>query len=208
MNKTLYLKLNQISEIHEKRVYLKDIAEIYSDDPALMAKCRALKIRTVPDDHNGRYVDSVITVLEKIYELDPQIQVNNLGETDFIIEYESPDYAKDRFNTLKVAVLCILIFFGSAFSIMVFNNDVGVDEVFAQTYQLFTGRESDGYTVMELGYSIGIAVGIIVFYNHLGGKRITKDPTPMEVQMRQYEDDVNTTLVEGCNRKETNIDVD
>ena len=45
MNKTLYLKLNQISEIHEKRVYLKDIAEIYSVDPALMAKCRALKIR-------------------------------------------------------------------------------------------------------------------------------------------------------------------
>ena len=59
MNKTLYLKLNQISEIHEKRVYLKDIAEIYSDDPALMAKCRALKIRTVPDDHNGRYVESM-----------------------------------------------------------------------------------------------------------------------------------------------------
>ena len=91
---------------------------------------------------------------------------------------------------------------------MVFNNDVGVDEVFAQTYLLFTGTESSGYTVMELGYSIGIAVGIIVFYNHFGGKRITKDPTPIEVQMRQYEDDVNTTLVEGCNRKETNIDVD
>ena len=89
MNKILYLKLNQISEIHEKHVYLKDIAEIYSDDPALMAKCRALKIRTVPDDHNGRYVDSVITVLEKIYELDPQIQINNLGETDFIIVPEA-----------------------------------------------------------------------------------------------------------------------
>ena len=55
---------------------------------------------------------------------------------------------------------------------------------------------------------MGIAVGIIVFYNHFGGKRITKDPTPIEVQMRLYEDDVNTTLVEGCNRKETSIDVD
>ncbi len=93
MNKTLYLKLNQISEIHEKRVYLKDIAEIYSDDPALMAKCLALKIRTVPDDHNGRYVDSVITVLEKIYELDPQIQINNLGETDFIIDFQKAQTA-------------------------------------------------------------------------------------------------------------------
>ena len=51
-------------------------------------------------------------------------------------------------------------------------------------------------------------MGIIVFYNHFGGKRITKDPTPMEVQMRQYENDVNTTLVDGCNREETSIDVD
>ena len=55
---------------------------------------------------------------------------------------------------------------------------------------------------------MGIAVGILVFYNHFGGKRITKDPTPMEVEMRQYEDDVNKTLIEGCNRKETSIDVD
>ena len=61
---------------------------------------------------------------------------------------------------------------------------------------------------MEIMYSVGIAVGIIVFYNHFGGKRSTKDPTPIEVQMRLYEDDVNTTLVEGCNRKETSIDVD
>lgn len=91
MNKTLYLKLNQISEIHEKHIYLKDIAEIYSDDPALMAKCRALKIRTVPDDHNGRYVDSVITVLEKIYELDPQIQINNLGRLILSSISRSPD---------------------------------------------------------------------------------------------------------------------
>ena len=167
-----------------------------------------MKLLKIQAQKSDRYVFSVMKVIEQIHEIYPELEIQNLGETDFIIEYESPDYAKDRFNTLKVAVLCILIFFGSAFSIMVFNNDVGVDEVFAQTYQLFTGRESDGYTVMELGYSIGIAVGIIVFYNHFSGKRITKDPTPMEVQMRQYEDDVNTTLVEGCNRKETNIDVD
>lgn len=77
-----------------------------------------------------------------------------------------------------------------------------------ESYELVTGQESNGFTVMEIMYSVGIAVGIIVFYNHFGGKRITKDPTPIEVQMRLYEDDVNTTLVEGCNRKETSIDVD
>ena len=91
---------------------------------------------------------------------------------------------------------------------MTFNNDVGIPEVFAQVYRLVMGEESNGFTILEIMYSIGIAVGILVFYNHFGGKRITKDPTPIEVQMRLYEDDVNSTLIEGCNRKETHIDVD
>ena len=30
--------------------------------------------------------------------------------------------------------------------------------------------------------------------------KITADPTPMQVQMRQYEDDVNTTIIEDIDR--------
>ena len=208
MSDILYLKTERNSQVDHIDVRLGDVAKLECVNSSIKNRLKTMKLLKIQAQKSDRYVFSVMKVIEQIHEIYPELEIQNLGETDFIIEYESPDYAKDRFNTLKVAVLCILIFFGSAFSIMVFNNDVGVDEVFAQTYQLFTGRESDGYTVMELGYSIGIAVGIIVFYNHFGGKRITKDPTPMEVQMRQYEDDVNTTLVEGCNRKETNIDVD
>lgn len=208
MRGMLYLKIDRNNQVSHADVRPGDVAKLECVDASVKNRLKTMKLLKIQAQKSDRYVFSVMKVIEQIHEIYPELEIQNLGETDFIIEYESPDYAKDRFNTLKVAVLCILIFFGSAFSIMVFNNDVGVDEVFAQTYQLFTGRESDGYTVMELGYSIGIAVGIIVFYNHFGGKRITKDPTPMEVQMRQYEDDVNTTLVEGCNRKETNIDVD
>ena len=208
MRGMLYLKIDRNNQVSHVDVRLGDVAKLECVDASVKNRLKTMKLLKIQAQKSDRYVFSVMKVIEQIHEIYPELEIQNLGETDFIIEYESPDYAKDRFNTLKVAVLCILIFFGSAFSIMVFNNDVGVDEVFAQTYQLFTGRESDGYTVMELGYSIGIAVGIIVFYNHFGGKRITRDPTPMEVQMRQYEDDVNTTLVEGCNRKETNIDVD
>lgn len=111
-------------------------------------------------------------------------------------------------KSVKVAVLCVLIFIGSAFSIMVFNNDVGVDDVFARTYELLTGQPSSGYTVMELMYSVGIAVGVIVFYNHFGKKRFTDDPTPIEVQMRLYEDDVNTALAAESSRRNKTIDVD
>ena len=208
MSEMLYLKIERNSQVDHIDVRLGDVAKLECVNSSVKNRLKTMKLLKIQAQKSDRYVFSVMKVIEKIHEIYPELEIQNLGESDFIIEYESPEYAKGRFNTLKVVVLCILIFFGSAFSIMVFNNDVGVDDVFAQTYQLFTGTESSGYTVMELGYSIGIAVGILVFYNHFGGKRITKDPTPIEVQMRQYEDDVNTTLVEGCNRKETSIDVD
>ena len=208
MSDILYLKTERNSQVDHIDVRLGDVAKLECVDASVKNRLKTMKLLKIQAQKSDRYIVSVMKVIEMIHEIYPELEIQNLGESDFIIEYESPEYAKGRLNTLKVVVLCILIFFGSAFSIMVFNNDVGVDDVFAQTYLLFTGTESSGYTVMELGYSIGIAVGIIVFYNHFGGKRITKDPTPIEVQMRQYEDDVNTTLVEGCNREETSIDVD
>ena len=55
---------------------------------------------------------------------------------------------------------------------------------------------------MELSYSIGIGLGVTFFFNHFGGRKITEDPTPMEVEMRVYEDDVNKTLIEQEKRKE------
>ena len=44
-------------------------------------------------------------------------------------------------------------------------------------------------------------------FNHIGGRRITKDPTPIEVEMRIYEDDVNNALVETADREGKTIDV-
>lgn len=50
-------------------------------------------------------------------------------------------------------------------------------------------------------------MGIIVFFNHIGGRRITKDPTPIEVEMRVYEKDVNDALIETADREGKTIDV-
>ena len=69
------------------------------------------------------------------------------------------------------------------------------------------GYSSDGYTILEMSYSLGLAVGIIVFFNHIGGRRITKDPTPIEVEMRVYESDVNKALIETADREGKTIDV-
>ena len=91
---------------------------------------------------------------------------------------------------------------------MAFHNDVALEDVLGRIYMLVTGVESDGYTALEISYSIGLAAGIIVFYNHIGGKRLTSDPTPLEVEMRNYERDVNQALVEMADRQKLEKDVD
>lgn len=208
MNDILYMKADRNIEVDHIDVTLGDVAKLECTNASVKNRLKTVKILKIKADKSNRYIISVLKVIEMIHEIYPDLEVQSLGEQDFIVEYESPAYAHDRWAYLKVALVCLIMFFGSAFSIMAFHNDIGINQVFQQIYELFTREESSGFTVLELTYSLGITVGIIVFYNHFGGKRITKDPTPIEVQMRQYEDDVNTTLIEGCNRKETNIDVD
>ena len=102
---------------------------------------------------------------------------------------------------LKVIFVSGITFFGTAFTIMAFHNDIGIDGVFTMAYEQVMGEQSSHYTVLEFCYSIGLAVGIIVFFNHIGGRRITKDPTPIEVEMRVYEEQVNKALIETASRE-------
>ena len=59
-----------------------------------------------------------------------------------------------------------------------------------------------GFTILEISYSIGIGLGVLIFFNHFGHLKLSDDPTPMQVQMRTYEDDVNRTLIEQAARTE------
>ena len=110
-------------------------------------------------------------------------------------------------HILKTSQVVLISFMGAAFSIMAFNNDVGVTKMFSQIYELVTGTKSDGFTVLEFTYSIGIAIGILTFFNHFGKRRFSVDPTPIEVEMRLYENDIQTTLIENISRKEQELDV-
>ena len=152
-------------------------------------------------------VFSILKIMELIGQEYPELEIQNEGETDFVVEYIPAQEVK-WLELMKVVLVCILIFFGSAFTIMTFNNDVGVADVFAKFYRQVMGRESTGFTQLEVCYAIGIAAGILVFFNHIGHKKITHDPTPMQVEMRKYEQDVDTTFIENSSRKGTNIDVD
>ena len=107
----------------------------------------------------------------------------------------------------KVAFVTLITFFGSAFAIATFNNDSGIPQLFEDLYPLIMGTEKNGFTLLELSYSMGIILGILIFFNHFGKKNMSVDPTPLEVEMRLYENDIYTTVIAEQARKGQELDV-
>ena len=192
---TLYLKIDSNVLVHQKNLIVKDIAQTACANSSVQNKIQTLKLSNLQILKPGRYVKSVLDVLEAIQKEYPSLKIENLGEADFIITYEEEKGKSRLIGYLKTILVSVLSFFGAAFSIMTFNNDVDIRGLFADVYLLFTGQTSDGFTVLELAYSFGLGIGIILFFNHFAGKRIETDPTPMDVQMHTYEQDVNQTIM-------------
>ena len=188
-------------KVTNNKLFLSDICELECANKELETKLKVLPIKNLKLEKPGRYVKSVLEIFREIHEAYPSLQIENVGEMDFIITYEERKPDHNWLEWIKAASISLLSFFGAAFSIMTFHNDIDITGLFSDIYRLFTGQSSDGFTVLELAYSLGLGVGIVVFFNHLAGKKLTDDPTPLDVKMRTYENDLNQTIIEEKNRQ-------
>ena len=152
-------------------------------------------------------MENALDVIEKLEAVDPSVSVNNVGKVEYIIDYQRPRKPRYFWQWTKTLFVCVVCFCGAAFAIMTFNNDANVRDVFKELYRLVTGSEAQGTTILDLTYSIGLAIGIIAFFNHFAKWKLSTDPTPLEVEMRLYEDNISKTLIQNDGRKEQGIDV-
>lgn len=194
-----YLKVDEKVELENACVKLADVADILCEDDAAQEKAQEMEVYCFSEEN--RAVINVLRLIEILQEEFPGCRVVSLGAGDVLVERRMGK-PHPVWEKVKIALIALLSFFGAAFTIMAFHNDISIEDIFSKVYQLVTGKESDGLTVLEISYSIGLSAGIVLFFNHIGTRRITKDPTPIEVQMRQYESDVVTALVENANREQ------
>lgn len=205
-NAMIYLKCECNVESTSADVYIKDLAEVYCSDKTIQAKCRAQKAyhfqkKDYKPGEPRRCVISVLKLLKIIQEACPGCEVQSIGESDVVLEWIDVDKHKSLGMFIKIFIVSLVSFFGTAFTIMAYHNDIGINEVFSEIYRMLMGREPGRINLLEISYSIGLGLGILIFFNHVGGRRLTKDPTPLEVAMRNYERDINQTLVETASRE-------
>lgn len=200
MSDTLYLQIDQNVEVDHPHVYLQDIAKLSCSNSKALNRLRVMPVINLEPAKPGRYVMAVMELVEEIQKKEPNLDITPIGEPNFIITYQAEPVHGMIWRWAKVALVCVATFFGAAFSIMTFNNDVDLGSLFSQVYTQVTGQESTGFGILEISYSVGVGLGVLFFFNHFGRMKITDDPTPMQVQMREYEDSVNNTIIEEIDR--------
>lgn len=204
-NPQVYIKASRSVEVLKTEVCLSDVASVFSADKAVQSKVKHIKLHHFKEGHDRRCIISIMEIIAMIQSQYPDVEVISVGEPDIIIKWVKPENAKPVL-ILKVVFVSLICFFGASFTIMAFHNDVGIIQVFSRIYELILGKEQKGFGILEIGYSIGLASGIIIFFNHIGKRRITRDPTPIEVEMKMYEEEVEKALIDLAEKEDMEIE--
>ena len=206
MKHILYIKIDQSNLVLNSQVKFEDIVQMECADQCVVNRLKTERLMEVPKDARSKQVVSILFVIQKIHEIYPDLEVQNIGETDFIVGLKPKDSSK-MIEYIKVFFVCMITFFGSVFAMMTFNEDVSSLDSFRKVYTWVMGMPPEGATILELSYSVGVGIGIIVFFNHFGKKQLTKEPSPVEVEMSGYDKQVYATVIQHAGRKGQEKDV-
>ncbi|BBH21057.1 stage V sporulation protein AA [Paenibacillus baekrokdamisoli] len=173
-------------------VTLRHAARISSSDPALEERLGSLILHKHHLNDGNRVVIDLMQIVKAIHESESGVIIDPFGDPQvLVIVSDSP--RKPRIIVL--AMTWLLLFFGSGLAIMNFHTDVSMKEVHTRITELVTGKRNDHPLWFQIPYSLGIGLGMLVFFNHLFRKRFNEEPNPLEVELYMYEENVNNYVI-------------
>lgn len=195
--KTLYIRFfPRVLLSGKEKVTMGKIAEIEGDNPYRQQVNRLpLDLPPAPGGTGKKLVISSLYLVHLVRRELPGVEVQLTGAADIIIEWEKegrPGAALAR--SCALPLVCLLLFLGSALAIMNFHADVSMPTVHRQVYYILTGEETQSPLLLQVPYSLGVGLGMSLFFNHYLKNRFNDDPSPLEVEMYLYQDNVNRFL--------------
>lgn len=203
----VYIKLSESCLADNKKVRIKDVATVVSNNPDMKYGIEKTELFSFTGTKEQKVI-SVMYIIELIQKNYPEAQVDTLGAADVVVYYRTYDTSDNVKQFLKFLMICLIAFFGAGFSIMSYNSDVNMVGQLDVMENIFVGKAREAYPVAGIAYSLGLFIGIIIFFNHGIKKKFSDDPTPLQVQMRQYEQEVNQTVITDSERKKECRDAD
>ncbi|MBJ6363465.1 stage V sporulation protein AA [Paenibacillus sp. GCM10012307] len=153
-------------------------------------------------EDGNRYVIDILHIIHTIRQQYPGLTVEPYGDPQVLIMIAG----KPRQPKKVVLVFSwLMLFFGAGLAIMNFHADVSMREVHQRITELVTGRRQEHPLWFQIPYSLGIGLGMLLFFNHLFRKRLNDEPNPLELEMYMYQENVNTYVIaEEMGKKQKN----
>ncbi|BAC13792.1 stage V sporulation protein AA [Oceanobacillus iheyensis] len=184
----VYLRMHKkVNIAHKKQLYLEDIAHI-SSNVSYKKKLELTPIyRITEKDKNILIIDSFL-IVDHLISIFPNIEIQLLGYEQTIIHIQN---RKKQTNLWIVSFVWLLLFVGTAMTIMNFHYDVSMQQVHQKIYLLLTGVGNEFPLWIQIPYSLGLGVGTLLFFNHWFNKRFNEEPSPLEIEIFNYQQDIN-----------------
>lgn len=184
----LYLRLKRKITVSEEAVItLKDVAHISSDSKTTK-RLEELPLYQVSEKDAEFVVIDSFHIIQLVQRYEAALTIEILGTMETIVRIKP---LQKKSPILFVCFVWLIFFVGTAMTIINFHYDVSMQEVHQKIHYIFTGTYEKYPLFIQIPYSIGLGVGMILFLNHWFKKRINEEPSPLELELYQYKRNVD-----------------
>lgn len=185
---TIYIRMKKKVEAENAAILrLKELAYIETKAPERPA-IENIPLYQITDNDKQYVVIDSFHVIRHVQEFFPSHNIEIVGGNETIVQVKEP---KKRTSYLFIGFVWLVFFIGTAMTIMNFHYDVSMQEVQQKIHYIFTGNDSKHPLIIQIPYSLGLGVGMILFLNHWFKKRFNEEPSPLELELFQYKQDIN-----------------
>lgn len=178
-------------DINKKEVYLKDVYEVYPEN--YRTEINDICLRCY-DDNNLKYdVIHLGEVIEAINKKLPLVRINFTKLDDVVILFERNK--KDSTKLIRVLIVSIVVLMGSIMGIMNFHSDVNMMQSQSRLVDFITNDSKTYLPYFQIPYSLGIGIGVALFFNKFIPTYSRYEPSPLDLRMVSLDKEIKNQLM-------------
>ena len=172
-------------------VTIGDVAQVITSHQ-VQRKITRLPLHSITLADKTFVIMDVMKVIEKVRTYYPQYDIQSIGPAQAIVTVKQ---SKQPLAPIYFVMVWFLLFIGAGLAIMNFHEDVSMRAVHLRIFQLVTGNEEAKPLLLQIPYSIGLGLGMILFFNQFFRKRLNEEPSPLEVEMFNYQQSLDQYVI-------------
>lgn len=198
MSEIVYLRLRYKIKVPKKHtLVLGDIALVSAPSKQKQKELEEIVLYQISESDQNLVIVDAFSVIDQLQQYYSSLEFQPIGPNQTIVVIKRQE---KKPSLLVVTTIWLLLFIGAAMAIMNFHYDVSMQSVQQDLHFILTGNKSEYPLWIQIPYSLGLGVGMILFFNHIFKKRINEEPSPLEIEMFKYEQDLDQYIVLNENK--------